>query len=173
MFIILSSFIAKAPGVITFVFSMIHSGHIGNLIRQYLYIACDSFISYGPVIVLFSLIGFFLALKNRLTPLLLLTFFGLGQFALTSLFLLPVTGRGYVTFGVVAPFIMLTLYALSQTLVTFKQGKIITLGALIFYMAYNNAPLMGFPLVGKGFAWGYFGALKSGQYQTYEVTHFD
>lgn len=123
--------------------------------------------------MIFSLIGIFLALKNRLTSLLFLTFFGLGQFALTSLFLLPVTGRGYVTFGIVAPFILLTLYTLSQVLIAFKQGKIIISIALIFYVAYNNAPLAGFTLVGKGFAWGYFGALKTKQYHTYEVTHFD
>jgi len=170
---ILSGFIAKAPGVITFVFSMIHSGRFEDLVKQYLYIAGDSFISYGPVIVLFSLIGFFIALRKRFIPLLFLTFFGFSQFALTSLFLLPVSGRGYVTFGVVAPFMMLSLYALAQTIVALKQGKIITISALILYIAYNNAPLAGFPLVGKGFAWGYFGALKQGQYQTYEVTHFD
>lgn len=173
VFMILSGFIAKAPGVITFVFSMIDSGNFKDLVKQYIYIAGDSFISYGPIIVLFSLIGFFIALKNRFTPLLFLTLCGLGQFALTSLFLLPVFGRGYVTFGVVAPFMMLSLYALAQTVVALKQGKIIAVSALIFYIAYNNALLMGFPLVGKGFAWGYFGALKQGQYQTYEVTHFD
>ena len=173
IFMISSSFIAKSPGVISFVYSMIHAGNIGELITQYLYIASDSFISYGPIIVIFSCVGFFLAHKNRLTFLLFLTFFGASQFALTSLFLLPVSGRGYVTFGVVAPFIMLTLYALSQILKTFKHGKIITLSALVFYITYNNAPLMGFSLVGKGFAWGYSTALNSSQYQTYKVAHFD
>lgn len=172
IFILMSKLIMKAPGAITYHLASLWAAGLSASLKRYVYVFTDAFLAYGPLIVFGTIAGLFLAFKKRATPLLTLSGLGIMQLAMATPFLLYVTARGYVTFAISIPFIMLSVFALN-TFAQQKIGKVISMALLVFYVVYNNALFLGIPLIGKGFEWGYMETLKGNQQHNYEVRYLD
>ena len=150
-------FFANSGGVAAIVFEslMKSQGGLYSLVKKYLFVLFDSFVSLGPV----ALIGFvgllYASFKEKNPYLIVLSGVCSLQFLVMAVLLLPLAGRGYATFNFYpvlclgSAFTLAKLWEMPQKLM---KGCIITFCS--FWVLYSNGAKFGFILPNQIFFTG-------------------
>jgi len=172
LFTFITSIFMQAQGILHFLFDAMKNFSIQQILKVYLQVTWEGITALGPIIVPLYFFGFLIAWRKKNTALLSLGLLSLLQLFLIGLLLIPVSGRGYVTFGVSTLVIILSALTLN-TLWETKKFRFIPIILLILLFCYNNAPLLGYRLPSLGFYMGYQPWLQAGHWQEYDVVPFD
>jgi hypothetical protein len=161
--------------VIQFLWKIGAPSHVNILavLKAYLSITLDGLVALGPFFIgLFLLVSAMAARERSLELAFALLLFSL-QILLCGIFMMPVSGRGYVTFGVAALLVCSGAYCLGLLWQT--KNRLLRALALAFPLGsivYTNLPLLGYRLPSIGFFEGYFRFFTYGQWQAYVIKIF-
>ncbi len=150
-------FFANSGGVAAIVFESLIKSQDGlySLVKKYLFVLFDSFVSLGPV-ALIGLLGLLYASFKEKNPYFMVFLGGCTlQFLVMAILLLPLAGRGYATFNFYpalclgAAFALTKLWEMPQ-----KLMKVMVITFCSFWVLYCNGAKFGFILSNQIFFTG-------------------
>lgn len=171
-----TSLLLKKGGVIYFLFQDVNS--LLSFLKTYPLVLVEGILSYGPIILLGYFLAMGLALKQKNYGILYLCLASFFLFLSCSFLMIPVSGRGYVTFSFSASILLIATYGIyslwDQHSLT-KRAFVICL--LFLYVSFNNSPLlsssMGNNWILQGFSVGYINVFQhSNTYRSFECDAF-
>jgi hypothetical protein len=174
-----TAYLLNKGGVLTFLYSSVSSESVLSFLKRYLLTLIDGILSYGPIIIFSYLLALIFSLKQKNYAISYLWAMSMFLFFACTILILPVSGRGYVTFSFSAIITLLSTYGLYSL---WKKGSFAGKASVTFllcvYVLYNNSPLfkscIGNNWVLEGFSIGYLNVLKNAnQYRSFECHEFD
>jgi hypothetical protein len=177
-FSIVTAFLLNKGGVLAYLYSSICSEGILTLLKRYFVTLADGILSYGPIIIFAYLLALIFSLKQKNYAVLYLWIMSMFLFFACSIIMLPVGGRGYVTFSFSTIITLLSVYGIYCLWGNRSFARKTSVSFLLFvYVLYNNTPLfksyIGNNWILDGFSLGYLHVLENtNQYRSFECNEF-